>query len=423
MAAHTAAGALGGGVAGALGAGASAMLMPRIGEAIADMALPAPVAQALGAATAAAIGAMAGGAAGLASAYSVDINNRQLHPKEINWIKDNAKRFAQSAGISEAEAEKRLAQQAFRQVQYGVEGATDPQAKDFLRIAGPQLLPGDPSVPGQTVGYMFTADPVQRANPNMYATAIVSDPKALAFYAANGIVQPTAAAIWAAASKDAAARDTLTGLTIGAAAGALAVAVPPALSWCLSNPVACNRTVMAGGEIAAGDALGPAGLAVLGTTSAVKAVKSADEVNAAMRVRGWEPAWSPGTPVVELALQPGTKVHMIIDAKTAESIKRGDDFTPGGWATFDDVSSISVDMRQRLAITGGFKNVKDGPFYVLEMEITRPVQSNIGFVGSQIDNGGRILRGGGSQVQFDEAIPGHSRLSFMRPTGQPVLLR
>ncbi|MCR8957637.1 hemagglutinin repeat-containing protein [Variovorax sp. S2] len=92
VALHTAAGALGGGVAGALGAGASAALMPRIGEAIAEMGLPTPVAQALGAVTAAAVGGMAGGVAGAASAYSVDVNNRQLHSYERQQLAQEAKR-------------------------------------------------------------------------------------------------------------------------------------------------------------------------------------------------------------------------------------------------------------------------------------------------------------------------------------------
>jgi len=94
VAAHAAAGALSGGVTVALAAGASATLMPKIGEAIADMGLAEPVAQALGAATAAAIGGAIGGTAGAGSAYSIDMNNRQLHPTEAKIIKDNAARFA-----------------------------------------------------------------------------------------------------------------------------------------------------------------------------------------------------------------------------------------------------------------------------------------------------------------------------------------
>lgn len=90
VALHAAAGSLSGGVAGALGAGASAALMPRLGDAIGAMGLPLPVVQALEAVAASAIGNVAGGPAGAASAYSVDINNRQLHPSEVKRIKDLA---------------------------------------------------------------------------------------------------------------------------------------------------------------------------------------------------------------------------------------------------------------------------------------------------------------------------------------------
>jgi filamentous hemagglutinin len=176
--------------------------------------------------------------------------------------------------------------------------------------------------------------------------------------------------------------------------------VPAALSCCLSNPVACNRIAIAGGEIAAGDALGPAGLGVVGTGSAIKAVRSAEEVNAGMKASGWEPAWSPGTPVIEATLQPGTKVNMIVDAKTAEAIKDKRPFVPGGWVTFDEITSAAVDMRQQSAISTKCKPDADGPFYVVEMEITQPVTSNVGFVSKQTEVNGAVLRGGGTQVQF-----------------------
>jgi filamentous hemagglutinin len=108
IALHTAAGALSGGVGGALGTGASAALMPKIGEAISQMGLATPVAQALGAVTAAAIGGIAGGTAGAASAYSVDINNRQLHSEERQLIgklaADKAKQMCAGNGDCEKKA-------------------------------------------------------------------------------------------------------------------------------------------------------------------------------------------------------------------------------------------------------------------------------------------------------------------------------
>lgn len=97
-----------------------------------------------------------------------------------------------------------------------------------------------------------------------------------------------------------------------------------------------------------------------------------------------------------MTLEPGTKLNMIVDAKTAEAIKDQLPFTPGGWATFDNVSSISTDMRQRTAITNQFKPSSDGPFYVVEMKITQPVKSNIGFSGKQTDTAGGTLCGGGT---------------------------
>ncbi len=430
---HTAVGGLAGNVSGAVGAGAAAVAAPALNDmqshlegSLVKAGMNPGVAKGVAAnvsgLAAAGIGGAAGGAAGAGVALSVDANNRQLHPDETRWIRDHAKRFAQQQGISEQEAEKRLAQQAFRQVQFGASGAEDPQARSFLGQAK-GMLATDPNCPSCGPGYMFYATPDQRANNGMYATQVVSDPKALEFYGKNGITQPTPQQIQTSARTDANVRSNIATATVGAAGAAASLTVPPALSWCLSNPVACNRIVIAGGEFAAGDALGPAGLGVVGTASAVKAVRSAEEVNAAMKARGWEPAWSPGTPVIETTLHPGTKVNMIVDLKTAEAIKDQRPFVPGGWATFDDLSSTAVDMRQRLAVTEQFKSTIDGPFYVVEMEITRPVNSNIGFVGKQADVTNGSLRGGGTQVQFDESVKGVNRNSILKPVSQPKLLK
>ena len=126
-----------------------------------------------------AVGIAAGGAtgntgtgtiAGAATGLNIDANNRQLHPTETQWIKANAKRYADKKGISEADA-------------------------------GKQLSPIDPAFANSGPGYMFYATPAQKANSEMYAKQ-------------------------------------------------------------------------------------PAELGIIGTASAVKAVRSADEVNAAMKVKG-----------------------------------------------------------------------------------------------------------------------------------------
>ncbi|WP_433691940.1 hemagglutinin repeat-containing protein [Herbaspirillum seropedicae] len=80
--AHAAIGLLAGGVSGALGAGASSALMPDVAEQIKKLGLPPAVESAVSLAAAAGIGAAVGGGAGAASAYNVDLNNRQLHKEE-----------------------------------------------------------------------------------------------------------------------------------------------------------------------------------------------------------------------------------------------------------------------------------------------------------------------------------------------------
>jgi len=253
VALHTAAGALGGGVAGAIGAGTSAALMPGIGEAINGMGLPTPVAQALGAVAAASIGGVAGGPAGVASAYSIDINNRQLHPVEIAWIQSNAKRFAQQMGISEEAAEKRLAQQAYRQLQLGVGDERDASAQNFLREAGNRLLPGDPSVPGQNVGYMFAATTEQRANVNIYSSSYISDPAIAAFYGKNGLVQPDPTDLLTAISNVNRTQNVLGGATIVAPVGAaFIVGAPLALSVGSVGALGTVGGITGGGMDAAG---------------------------------------------------------------------------------------------------------------------------------------------------------------------------
>jgi DNA-binding transcriptional LysR family regulator len=68
--------------------------------------------------TGGAVGAAVGGGgaaqAGAAAGLDGERYNRQLHQDETKWIKANAKRFAQQQGITEQEAESRLAQQTFR---------------------------------------------------------------------------------------------------------------------------------------------------------------------------------------------------------------------------------------------------------------------------------------------------------------------
>ena len=79
VAAHTAAGALAGGVPGALGAGTSAAAVPIMAKAIDQMGLPEPVRQALIATAGTLTGAVVGGASGAAAALNQTTNNYLEH--------------------------------------------------------------------------------------------------------------------------------------------------------------------------------------------------------------------------------------------------------------------------------------------------------------------------------------------------------
>ncbi|MET3432989.1 filamentous hemagglutinin [Herbaspirillum seropedicae] len=108
VAAHTAIGALAGGLQGALGAAASAQLMPTLAAEIGKMGLPLAVEKVVSAATAAAIGAAVGDAAGAAMGMTVELNNRQLHPDETAFIKRKASEYAAKNNISIEQAEREL---------------------------------------------------------------------------------------------------------------------------------------------------------------------------------------------------------------------------------------------------------------------------------------------------------------------------
>ncbi|XCA40164.1 hemagglutinin repeat-containing protein [Trinickia caryophylli] len=93
------AGGAAGAFGGAAGAGVSAGLAPKLNEMADDFGAPGTLGHALGNGLgnliAAAAGAAVGGGAGAATASLADLYNRQLHPDERRWAKDNAGRFAQ----------------------------------------------------------------------------------------------------------------------------------------------------------------------------------------------------------------------------------------------------------------------------------------------------------------------------------------
>ncbi|QSQ45782.1 hemagglutinin repeat-containing protein [Xanthomonas translucens pv. translucens] len=85
----------------------------------------------------AAIGGLLGGQAGATTALSGDQFNRQLHPDEVTWIRQNAPSFALQEGISEEEAKRRLTVEAAARVDAVINGLigntnVDESAQKFL---------------------------------------------------------------------------------------------------------------------------------------------------------------------------------------------------------------------------------------------------------------------------------------------------
>ncbi|WP_371748166.1 hypothetical protein [Cupriavidus sp. AcVe19-6a] len=107
------------------------------------------------------IGAIVGGGSGAATAASVDRFNRQLHPDERKWAKDNAKKFAEfykgktGDDISAADAENLLLSGGYRLVDAAaskVLGA-DPVATEYISANS---------------GNLFSATDAERRNPALF---------------------------------------------------------------------------------------------------------------------------------------------------------------------------------------------------------------------------------------------------------------
>ena len=375
------------------------------------------------------IGSGVGGTAGAAVAFNADANNRQLHPTEIQIIRQQAANFARQLnggaqpthGEIDA-AETRLAQEAFRIVQFGAPGASDSVANAFLHQ--PQFkiqLPPDPNQLEMGVGYAFYATPQQRANPNMYADLIVSEPSALSFYWKNGIRQPSLAEMASAIERYNLGRDNTTLLTKLAAlfsgGAALAPSAPTAMVACLANIAQCG---IAAAEIAAGPAAGPGlGFTYLASRAGVNKVVTAAQANAEwMALRPTNTAaWSEGSVILKGEISVGTRMQMYVTKEQAEGLSKGELNNLGGWATFDARPESVFQLRQDLALPQAFKPTDKGLF-VIELEVTKAMPANVGFVGPQSGGPGQSARylGGGTQIQFTDYS---NRTSFVKLVGIP----
>jgi len=203
-------------------------------------------------------------------------------------------------------------------------------------------------------------------------------------------------------------------ITAGVEAGRLAVDIVGAATVAMGVSKVVATTAKAGADVITGAVAQSAqaatqmiqNMALKGVqVGAIHGFKSADEVNSLMNAYSYAPAWKSGTAVAEATLQPGTRVQMVVDEIAWNAIRDGKtERSFGGWATFDNVPNQAY-ARNQLAITNEFKqNVG----YVIEVEITKPIQAQVGVVGSQ----GGTAGGGGNQLNF--MIPRDDRSSVFK---------
>ncbi len=136
----------------------------------------------------AAIGALVGGETGSATALAGEQFNRQLHPNEVQWIKDNAIAYAEICGCSVQEAEKRLFAEAARTVdkewsdlfdKVGVK--SDADAYVFL-IEGAIRTGAGVNRPGES---LFAASQTAFENQDIYKGLMTKNPQLLASFASS----------------------------------------------------------------------------------------------------------------------------------------------------------------------------------------------------------------------------------------------
>ncbi len=172
VAMHAVVGGLSGGVQGAMGATAASAAAPAIDQlqqqfqsALQNAGLGEDTAKVLasvaGGATATTIGAAASGgsAAGASTAFNADMNNRQLHPDERKWAKENAEKYKKylydktGEQISTEDAYQRLLSSGYAVVDASAQntGKSDEIAKKFISE--------------NTSGALFKATAAERGNP------------------------------------------------------------------------------------------------------------------------------------------------------------------------------------------------------------------------------------------------------------------
>lgn len=260
IALHTVSGALSGGATGAAGAVTTASAAPLLDQLqtkvqetlIAQGISPdkaKTLSQGLAEVTSAGMGAAVGGTQGAITGMTVDTNNRQLHPNEINWINANAKKYAaqRGNGMTEDQAKAELAQQAMKDAdatwQSYLGTDTNIAAQNFLNTAQ-----GSFNNEAGNSQALFTNTAGDFNNGLVNANAIGSSTSNLGFY--QHYVQP---------GKQ---NDATTGLALLGASQAQKIPgamVDGVIALATTNPLTTGKAIVTGmydGTIGAGTAAG-----------------------------------------------------------------------------------------------------------------------------------------------------------------------
>ncbi|SFX66479.1 hemagglutinin repeat-containing protein [Marinospirillum alkaliphilum] len=127
----------------------------------------------------------------------------------------------------------------------------------------------------------------------------------------------------------------------------------------------------------------------------------ADDINQTMADQGRVPAWTDGSTVEDVTLLPGYKVEQIVDTNTQEQLAVGSNMALGRWASTDPLPNTTQAARDVTAVKKEWKNDDGGPLYVVEIEVTDPVNVNRGSARPVYDERlDRELPGQTTQVEF-----------------------
>ncbi|WP_369935200.1 hemagglutinin repeat-containing protein [Xanthomonas tesorieronis] len=231
----------------------------------------------------AAIGGVLGGQEGANTALAGDQFNRQLHPDEVTWIRQNAPTFALQEGISEEEATRRLTVEAAARVDAKINGLigntnVDESALSFLNT----------NTNHYSWGQAFKATDAEYNDFHLYGNELASSPDSFltvynSLYQA-GVRKDTLQEYYnselltfAQTQIGSSGRGVLAvpaaGLVIGGGTAVAVVATPVVVTACLSNPIACNGVGIGAIDIAAADVMGGHGVGGAAGTAERKAAQ------------------------------------------------------------------------------------------------------------------------------------------------------